>query len=169
MKTPVPNPGPGLQGLWRRVIYVTLYELIAIVVVTAGLTWLTGQSAGHSGVVAVATSAIAVLWNLLFNWAFEHWESRQTVRGRNVRRRIAHAVGFEGGLVVILVPILAWWFGISLWQAFVMDLALVIFFLGYTFVFNWMFDQLFGLPASAARASATPVSAARPGKPGRRR
>ncbi|KAB7536372.1 hypothetical protein ET532_027685 [Verminephrobacter sp. Larva24] len=46
-----------MQGLWRRVIYVTLYELIAIVVVTAGLTWLTGQSAGHSGVVAVATSA----------------------------------------------------------------------------------------------------------------
>ncbi|KAB7536373.1 PACE efflux transporter [Verminephrobacter sp. Larva24] len=133
------------------------------------------SASGRSGLwtyhwaTCTATSAIAVLWNLLFNWAFEHWESRQTVRGRNVRRRIAHAVGFEGGLVVILVPILAWWFGISLWQAFVMDLALVIFFLGYTFVFNWMFDQLFGLPASAARASATPVSAARPGKPGRRR
>src|SRR6218665_113517 len=156
MKTPVPNPGPGLEGVWGGVIYVALYELIAIVVVTDGLTWLTGQSAGHSGVVAVATSAIAVLWNLLFNWAFKHWESRQTVRGRNVRRRIAHAVGFEGGLVVILVPILAFLFFITLWQAFVMDLALVIFFLGYTFVFNWMFDQLFGLPASAARASATP-------------
>src|SRR6218665_3975576 len=115
MKTPVPNPGPGLQGLWRRGIYVTLYELIAIVVVTAGLTWLTGQSAGHSGVVAVATSAIAVLWNLLFNWGFEHWESRQTVRGRNVRRRIAHAVSFEGGLVVVLVPILSFCFFLKLY------------------------------------------------------
>src|SRR6218665_3016401 len=110
MKTPVPNPGPGLQGLWRRVIYVTLYELIAIVVGTAGLAWLTGQSAGHSGGVAVATWAVARLGDLVFKWAFQAWESRQTVRGRNVRRRIAHAVGFEGGLVVILVPILAWWF-----------------------------------------------------------
>src|SRR6218665_3493346 len=139
IKTPVPNPGPGLQGLWRRVIYVTLYELIAIVVVTVGLAWLTGQSAGHSGVVGVATSAIAVLWNLLFNWAFEYWESRQTVRGRNVRRRIAHAVGFEGGLVVILVPILAWWVGISLWQAVLLGLAVVLFFFGYNFFFNLIF------------------------------
>src|SRR6218665_3737573 len=139
MKTPVPNPGPGLQGVWGRVIYVMLYELIAIVVVTAGLAWLTGQSPGHSGVVAVATSAIAVLWNLFFNWAFENWESRQTVRGRNVRLRIAHAVGFEGGLVVILVPILAWWFGISLWQGVVMGFALGLFFLGFTLFFNFIF------------------------------
>lgn len=167
MKAPVPNPGPGLQGLRRRVIYVTLYELIAIVVVTAGLAWLTEQGAGHSGVVAVATSAIAVLWSLLFNGAFEHWESRQTVRGRNVRRRIAHAVGFEGGLVVILVPLLAWWFGVSLWQAFMMDLALTIFFLGYAFVFHWVFDQLFGLPAAAAQTLSAPVAVARPGTPGR--
>jgi len=31
-----------------------------------------------------------------------------------------------------------------------MDLGLVIFFLVYTFVFNWAFDRVFGLPASAA-------------------
>lgn len=42
---------------------------------------------------------IAVLWNIGFNWAFERWESRQAVRGRSVKRRIAHAIGFEGGLV----------------------------------------------------------------------
>ena len=35
-------------------------------------------------------------------------------------------------------------------QALVMDLGLVVFFLCYTFVFNWGFDQVFGLPASAA-------------------
>ena len=140
---------PGLQGPWRRVLYVTLYELIAIAVATAGLAQLTGQGAGHAGVVAAAASAIAVLWNLLFNWAFERWESRQAVRGRSVARRVAHAIGFEGGLVFTLVPLFAWWFGISLWQAFVMDLALIVFFLCYTFVFNWVFDQVFGLPASA--------------------
>ena len=71
------------------------------------------------------------------------------VRGRNVARRIAHAVGFEGGLVLTLVPLFAWWFNVTLWQAFVMDLALIVFFLCYTFVFNWFFDRTFGLPASA--------------------
>ena len=53
-----------------------------------------------------------------------------------------------------LVPLFAWWFNVSLWQAFVMDLALIVFFLCYTFVFNWVFDQVFGLPASAMAASA---------------
>ena len=149
--TPAPQ---GLQGPWRRVLYVTLYELIAIAVATAGLAQLSGQGAGHSSVVAVAASAIAVLWNVVFNWAFERWESRQAVRGRSVKRRIAHAIGFEGGLVFTLVPLFAWWFNVSLWQAFVMDLALIVFFLCYTFVFNWVFDQVFGLPASAMAASA---------------
>ena len=46
-------------------------------------------------------------------------------------------------------PLIAWWLGIGLWQALVMDMALVVFFLVYTFVFNWVFDAVFGLPASA--------------------
>ncbi|MBL7087617.1 PACE efflux transporter [Acidovorax sp.] len=143
-----------MQGVRRRVLYVTLYELIAIVVATFGLAVLTGQSAAHSGVASVAASVIAVAWNLLFNWVFERWEARQAVRGRTVWRRMAHAVGFEGGLVFTLVPLFAWWFDVTLWQAFVMDLALIVFFLVYTFVFNWGFDRVFGLPASAQPAAA---------------
>jgi uncharacterized membrane protein len=138
-----------LQGPRRRLIYVTLYELIAIAAATLGLSALSGHGVGHSGVLAVAASAIAVAWNVVFNGAFERWEARQSVRGRSVRRRVAHAIGFEGGLVFMLVPLFAWWFNVSLWQAFVMDLALIVFFLCYTFVFNWVFDRVFGLPASA--------------------
>lgn len=141
-----------LQGPKRRVIYVALYELIAIAAATFGLALLTGQSAAHASVASVAASAVAVVWNLVFNWAFERWESRQAVRGRSLGRRIAHAIGFEGGLVFTLVPLFAWWFDVSLWQAFVMDLGLIVFFLIYTFVFNWGFDRLFGLPASAQAA-----------------
>ena len=134
----------------RRVVYVTIYEIIAIAVATVGLASLTGQGAGHSAVVSAAASAIAVLWNLVFTSLFERWETRQTVRGRSLARRVAHAIGFEGGLVLFLVPLFAWWFDVSLWQALVMDFGLVVFFLIYTFVFNWCFDRVFGLPASAA-------------------
>ena len=149
---PISAPAPlwfYLRGRRRRVIYVALYELIAIAAATAGLALVAGQSAGHSGVVAVAASAIAIVWNIVFNWAFERWEARQSAKGRSVRRRIAHAIGFEGGLVFILVPLFAWWFQVTLWQALVMDLGLVVFFLCYTFVFNWVFDTVFGLPLSA--------------------
>lgn len=141
---------PGLHGLRRRVVYVTVYEIIAIAAATWGLAALTGQGAAHSAVVSAASSAIAVAWNLVFNSLFERWEARQTVRGRSLGRRVAHAIGFEGGLVLFLVPLFAWWFDVSLWQALVMDLGLVLFFLIYTFVFSWCFDRVFGLPASAA-------------------
>jgi uncharacterized membrane protein len=141
-----------MQGLQRRVVYISLYEGIAIVAASAGLSLMSGQGLGHSGPLAVLASVIAVLWNLGFNALFERWEARQAVRGRGLRRRIAHAVGFEGGLVAFLVPVFAWWLGISLLQALLMDLGLVLFFLVYTFVFNWVFDAVFGLPASAAGA-----------------
>ena len=154
--TPVSEPKPAaqragtLQGARRRILYVTLYELIAIAVATYGLALVTGTGAAHSSVVAVASSAIAVLWNLAFNYVFERWESRQAVRGRSMARRVAHAIGFEGGLIFFLVPLFAWWFQVGLWQAFVMDIGLIVFFLCYTFAFNWGFDRVFGLPASAA-------------------
>ena len=95
------------------------------------------------------TTAIAIGWNLVFNALFEAWERRQPVRGRGVARRVAHAIGFEGGLLLWLVPFFAWWLGVSLWQALLMDLGLLVFFLVYTYVFTWVFDRLFGLPASA--------------------
>lgn len=138
-----------MQGIKRKVVYVSLYEGIAIVVASAGLAWMSGRDAAHSGVAAVMASVVAVVWNLVFNTLFEAWESRQTVRGRSVARRVAHAIGFEGGIAALLVPLFAWWLDVSLWQAFVMDFGLMVFFLVYTFAFNWVFDRVFGLPASA--------------------
>ncbi|MFN5047587.1 PACE efflux transporter [Roseateles sp.] len=139
-----------MQGLKRKLVYVSLYELFAVALTSAGLTLLAGSSPGHAGIAAVASSAIALVWNLVYTHLFEAWEARQATRGRNLRRRVAHAVGFEGGLVVMLVPLFAWWLDISLWQALLLDVGLIVFFLVYTFVFNLAFDRLFGLPASAA-------------------
>ena len=138
-----------MQGIRRRVVYVTLYELIAIGATSVGLAAFADSSAERAGVAAVVSSAVAVAWNVVFNTLFERWEARQTVRGRGLARRAAHAIGFEGGLVSMLVPCFAWWLDVSLWQAFVLDLGLLLFFLVYTFVFNWVFDRVFGLPASA--------------------
>ncbi|MBS7349989.1 MAG: PACE efflux transporter [Comamonas sp.] len=143
-----PAAAKGLQGVKRRVVFVSLYELLAIAC-ASGLFVLIGQEPAASGVMAVLASAIAVAWNVLFNHLFERWEAGRTVRGRSVGRRIAHALGFEGGLACMLIPLMAWWFGIGLWSAAVMQSGLLLFFLSYTYVFNWAFDRIFGLPASA--------------------
>ncbi|MEG0937834.1 MAG: PACE efflux transporter [Comamonas sp.] len=144
----VPRKATGLQGAKRRIIYVSLYEAIAIAV--SSLIFIAiGQKASDSGIMAVAASVIAICWNLSFNHLFEKWEARQTVKGRSVLRRVVHAIGFEGGIAAMLIPLMAWWFNITLWEAAVMEAGLLVFFMVYTFAFNWAFDRLFGLPASA--------------------
>lgn len=138
-----------MQGLKRKIVYVSLFELFAVALTTTTLMLLAGSSGAHASVAAVASSTVAVIWNFIFNSMFEAWEARQATKGRSVARRIAHAIGFEGGLVAFLVPLFAWWLEISLWQALLVDLWIVVFFLVYTFLFSLAFDRIFGLPASA--------------------
>lgn len=145
-----------MQGARRKIVYVTLYELFAIAISSTGLSVGSGASLERAGVIAVASAVIAIVWNLVYNTLFERWESRQSVRGRGLARRVAHAVGFELGFLVLLVPLFAWWFGISLEHALVLEIGLALFFLLYTFVFNWAFDRVFGLPASALPLPETP-------------
>lgn len=125
----------------RRVIYVISYELVAIVLTTLGLVVL-GFGGGSSGVMAVTASTVAMVWNYLWNTVFEAWERRQRSPTRTLRRRIAHAIGFEGGLVVVLLPIVAAILRVSLLQALGLEIGLLAFFLVYTFVFTWLFDKV---------------------------
>ncbi len=138
-----------LQGARRRVVYVALYELIAILLSTILLMLMSNTGTAESLGLAVAASALAIIWNLIFNSLFERWESHRATKGRSFGTRVLHALGFEGGLLVLLIPLVAWWYSVSLWQALLIDLGLLVFFLVYTFVFTWVFDAVFGLPSSA--------------------
>lgn len=140
-----------MQGAKRRVVYVSLYEFIAIVLSAILLELMSNAGAAESLGLATAASAVAILWNLVFNGLFERWEARRKQRGRSLGIRILHAIGFEGGLLIFLIPLVAWWYSVSLWQALLMDLGLLVFFLVYTFVFTWVFDRVFGLPAAASQ------------------
>ncbi len=81
---------------------------------------------------------------------FERWESRQVVEGRSFVRRLAHGIGFEGGLAIILIPVMSLWLRITPLEAFIANLGLLVFFFFYAIVFTWAFDRVFGLPESAA-------------------
>ncbi|MFS2023338.1 PACE efflux transporter [Massilia sp. GER05] len=139
-----------MQGIKRKIVYVTLYEAIAIASTTAGLAGLADHDAGAAGIASVLASATAVVWNLVYNTLFEAWEARQATRGRSLLRRVVHAIGFEGGLVLAIVPMFAWALDTSLVDAFLLDIGLVAFFVLYSFAFNWAFDLVFGLPKAAA-------------------
>jgi uncharacterized membrane protein len=145
--------GQHLQGIRRKIVYVTLFESIAILVCSAGYALGSGRGVeglGHASALSVVTSAIAILWNLTFNHAFEWWESRQRRRGRSLARRVTHAALFEAGLTLALVPLIMGWLSVDFWLALAMDFGLSAFFLVYAFVFTWAFDRVFGLPRAVA-------------------
>ena len=146
----------------RRVFQAVLYEAVAVAFVGPVLGLLFLQPLASAVGLAVCMSLVALAWNYVFNGWFEAWEARQAVRGRSLRRRQAHGVGFEGGLVIMLVPIMAWWMDTTLWVAFIADLGILGFFFVYAVAFTWTFDRIFGLPQSASPVAAAPQVAPPP-------
>lgn len=133
----------------RRILYAISFEAGGILLSAALLLLMAETTAGSSLVFSILASTVAMLWNLAFNAMFEAWETRQTTRGRSLKRRIAHALLFEAGLVLALLPLTAWWFSVTLVQALAYEAVLIAAFLTYTWAFTWAFDRIFGLPASA--------------------
>jgi uncharacterized membrane protein len=138
-----------MQGPTRKLVQAVLYEAIAITVLSPTLALVYDDGLAHAGALSVMLSASALLWNVLYNYVFEYWEARQKNRTRTLSRRLLHSFGFEGGLVVLLVPLVAWWLNISWWAALVTDLGLFVFFFFYALVFQWGFDRVFDVPMSA--------------------
>ena len=138
-----------MQGAKRKVVQALLYELIGALFVSPVIAFAFDESMVYSGTLAMLLSLVALSWNMLFNGLFEYWEARQKRRTRTLGRRLLHSLGFEGGLALMLVPLMAWWLDISWLQALVADLGLLLFFFFYAFAFQWAFDLLFGVPTSA--------------------
>lgn len=137
------------SAMKRRIGYSLSYEGIAIICSTTILTLL-GNDPIRSLPLSIGTSVIAIIWNLIWNSIFEFMEKRLGWKGRPIGVRVLHAIGFEGGLTVICTPLLAWWLNLPLLTAFFTQIGLLAFFLIYTYIFNYSFDRLFGLPESAS-------------------
>jgi uncharacterized membrane protein len=144
-----------LQGPKRKITYVVTYEAIALLFGTVGFFSFSDSSLERAGALAVFGSLFSVSWNFVYNTMFERWEATRVKRGRGFGRRVLHAIGFEIGFLVVLLPGAAWWLEISYLHSFTLNLGLNIFFLAYTFAFTWCFDRVFGLPASAVTPNDT--------------
>ena len=135
----------------RRVLQAVLYEIFAIAFVGPVLSVAFNKATTSTLGLAFVLSSVALAWNYVFNTLFERWESRQSKGGRSFSRRLAHGMGFEGGLVVLLLPVMSVWLNISALEAFIANLGLLAFFFIYAIAFTWAFDRMFGLPESVAR------------------
>lgn len=133
----------------RKIIYAVSFETLGVAVATLGLLLMSEANATQSLILSAITASIAMGWSMAFNALFEAWEARQTTKGRSLTRRSVHALLFEGGLVVLVLPIMAWWLQVDVWTALSYEAGLIVLFIVYTYVFTWSFDRIFGLPQSA--------------------
>lgn len=138
-----------------RIRHAILFELISLALVVPFGTVLFGLHASDMGVIGVGSALAATAWNYVYNLGFDRTMQRLAGHTRkSLGLRVGHAVLFEAGLLVILLPPIAWYLGIGLAQALVMDLAIAAFYVAYAFVFNLAYDRAFPLQGGGEAAAA---------------
>jgi uncharacterized membrane protein len=129
------------RSLLERVIHAVGFEVIAVSVCAPVGAWLLDRSILQMGTLTVILSSVAMLWNIIYNSLFDYfWPVSRVAKTLCVR--ICHALGFEGGFILIGLPIAAYVLGVSLLQAFMLEIGFFLFFLPYTVCYNWVYDSL---------------------------
>lgn len=140
-----------MRSFMDRVRHAMMFEIIGLAIFIPGSAFILDKPAAEMGVIGIVSATTATVWNFLFNLGFDKAMLRFTGSvSKSMIVRVLHATLFEGGLVVLLIPFIAWYLGISLVAALVMDIAIVVFYLVYAFVFNIAYDKLFPLPVGQA-------------------
>lgn len=125
------------------------FEVLGMMISVPLFSLLTGQPVDHLGPLAIGLSLLATGWNYLYNLLVDHWMLRQLGRlEKRLIERVLHALLFELGLLLVVLPLTALWLGISLWQALWLDIGFSLFFVFYAFGYNLAYDRLFPLPVS---------------------
>lgn len=138
-----------------RIRHAISFEIIGIALAAPLAAFAFHLPGEDSLVLVVAGATIAMLWNYIYNLGFDHVMVRRTAgTQKTLRVRVIHALLFELGLLLFMLPFVAWYLQISLLQALVMDIALAVFYMAYAFVFNWAYDRVFPLPEWQNKAEA---------------
>lgn len=140
-----------MRSTLDRIRHAIGFELIALVLIIVVLSQLFGFEAHKVGALGIAFSLFATGWNFVYNLLFDKAMMKYTGQlEKQTKHRIIHAILFELSLLWITLPVIAWWLNISLLDAFIMDIGLVVFYLFYTYGYNLAYDKVFPIPAGTA-------------------
>ena len=138
-----------------RIRHALLFEVIGLSLMIPLGTVLFGLHASAMGVIGVGSALTATAWNYVYNLGFDRAMQRAVGHTRkSLLLRVAHAVLFEAGLLVVLLPPIAWYLGVGLSEALTMDLAIAAFYVVYAFLFNLAYDRAFPLQSWSGAAPA---------------
>ncbi|GLR10122.1 Na(+)-translocating NADH-quinone reductase subunit E [Mixta theicola] len=125
----------------ERLLHAVGFEALAILIVSPLAAAVMNKPLFQMGALALALSTIAMVWNIIYNALFDRLFPRDRVT-RGLGLRIIHALCFEGGFIIIGLPVAAKMLGIGLLQAFMLEVGFFLFFLPYTVAYNWIWDRL---------------------------
>ncbi|RZG87539.1 chlorhexidine efflux PACE transporter AceI [Acinetobacter sp. WCHAc060033] len=123
----------------RRIVHALSYEIILLVIIAIALSFIFEVPMEVTGTLGIAMAVTSVVWNMIFNHFFEKYEQRKKLQ-RTIRVRILHAIGFEGGLMLATIPMVAYAMDMTILQAILLDLGMTSCILVYTFIFQWCYD-----------------------------
>jgi uncharacterized membrane protein len=135
-----------MRRLPDRVRQVTLFELIGILIMTPPFAWASGEPLRASMMLIALLSLMAACWNGVYCSGFDWVEGRLTGRRADQRPRLlrlAHALGFEGGLLLLTLPVIMAWTRMNFWRALMADLGLALAYVGYAYLFNLAYDRIY--------------------------
>lgn len=126
-----------------RIRQAISFEVIGLFLSTPLAAFAFGLELGKTSVLAIIGATMATVWNYVFNLGFDHALKRLTGSTRkSIRTRFLHAISFEFGLMLAFLPVIAWWLSIGIFEALLVDIAFVLFYLVYAFVFTWCYDTV---------------------------
>ena len=125
----------------RRIVHALSYEIILLVIIAIALSFIFDMPMEVTGTLGIVMAVTSVFWNMTFNHFFEKFEAKRQLK-RTVGVRILHAIGFEGGLMLATIPMVAYAMEMSIGQAILLDLSMTMCILVYTFIFQWCYDHI---------------------------
>lgn len=124
----------------ERIFHAVLFEVLALMLILPVTSAITGQGASDLAIVGVGLSLFTVVWNYVYNLMFDRVCTVDR-NERSLKTRLLHTVGFEGGLIFITVPTIAWFLQMTIPQALMLEAGFLVFFFFYATGFNWMYDR----------------------------
>lgn len=150
----LPLPRPKLRSFRDRLRQIALFEVGGLLLITPPFAWVSGVPLVESIGLLALLALVAAIWNGSFNTGFDWVEGRLTGRTadrRPLRLRLVHAVLFEGGLLLLTLPVIIMWTGLGWIEALVADIALALTYTLYAFFFNLSYDRMFPIGQSQVR------------------
>lgn len=148
---------PPQRSLADRARQVAMFEIGGLLLITPIFAYASGIPIGDSIGMLAVIALIAAAWNGLYNSAFDLIEGRLTGRQADRRPfalRCAHACGFEGGLLLLTLPVIVAWTEMSWLEALIADIGLAIAYTLYALVFNLGYDRVFPIASDSPRRRA---------------